>query len=313
MGCSHRLQLRGLRNTPGLVSYSHGRSRCESGVNEFLSPSEVRRRSAEVREALAELRQTVAVVGRPSSKQWRLFEACASALLGEPVDGEPGSWSAPRLAQYRKEVMRRLRTHYGRYGRELAFAFRIEHRTRVLAALPPCYPDVGGYVLLVRDAQHAESPVPSAELVERRVADAIAAEFAAYRALPRVDEARLRAHFAGPALAQVMSTLQDRVRRGWTTGEPEWNPSTYRIQRLVIESLVGTRATVRTQEYVYLRWWSRASGRYTYPYRETTRQTYLLEHDGDRWRVRHNEYASPATSMPHRRRHRVPPPSEGGS
>jgi|GEM_PF-5756285 len=51
-------------------------------------------------------------------------------------------------------------------------------------------------------------------------------------------------------------------------------------------------------QYWNLRWWDNCDGSYTYPYRETNRQAYILRKKLDGWKVFENLRPSPRISVP---------------
>ena len=78
------------------------------------------------------------------------------------------------------------------------------------------------------------------------------------------------------------------------------NPSTKRVLGVKVKNIEGAEAVVSTTEYWYLRWWDTKTESYTYPYRETNRQQYVLRDEGDAWRVWANLRPLPRSSVPHR-------------
>lgn len=60
---------------------------------------------------------------------------------------------------------------------------------------------------------------------------------------------------------------------------------------------------VSTTEYWYLRWWDTKKNSYAFPYRETSRQQYVLRKDNGIWKVYETIRPSPRTSIPHRRQY----------
>lgn len=81
------------------------------------------------------------------------------------------------------------------------------------------------------------------------------------------------------------------------------NPSTKRILSIKVRRIEKEEILVSTTEYWYLRWWDSKDNSYTYPYRETCRQQYVLrKHDGI-WKVYEFIRPAPRTSVPHRRKY----------
>jgi hypothetical protein len=94
--------------------------------------------------------------------------------------------------------------------------------------------------------------------------------------------------------------LNRHRERNWVLSNP-LNPSTKRLLSIQVRELEGNRAIVKTTEYWYLRWWDSSEGSYSYPYRETNKQTYVLRRTSSGWCVFENVRPSPRTSAPHRR------------
>ncbi|MFB3906043.1 MAG: hypothetical protein ACE15E_21575 [Acidobacteriota bacterium] len=281
---------------------------------EFLRLAEVRSRSGEIRKAFEDLLSRRCLVGRPKSKQWLFFRACLEQLLGEAgafqeATGELRDLSATRAAQYKFEIEDRLRTFYIRDGKPLRFVFFLEHRWASLHAVEDLddYPCFAGYRLLVRDTAGSDAlgeggGVDLPAYLESLIAEAIEAEFQAYAALPVVRTEQLLKWFSpdGPALRDIRHILERHSQRQWVITNP-FNPSTKRLISARVTRLSKGEATVKTTEYWYLRWWDNKRGKYTYPYRETNRQTYVLHSDGPNWRVYANLRPAPRASIPYRR------------
>lgn len=189
------------------------------------------------------------------------------------------------------------------------FVFTLIHKRDGLNLnVDAAYPETNGYLLLVRDRRKAAdnglaSPLEEKAYIEKVVAACIDAEFAAYQALPAIDEARLARWFvrSGAAYSDLMHTLTRLAQRGWVLTNP-FNPSTKRLLAITVGKIEGGKAFVRTTEYWYLRWWSTIEGKYRYPYRETNRQTYILSATAEGWLVEDNIRPPPRSSTPHRRR-----------
>ena len=172
----------------------------------------------------------------------------------------------------------------------------------------PQYPHTAGYYLLVRDRRDGgeaayETPTETREYLERVVASGIDAEFNAYQALPDIDEAPLLRWFQreSGAYRDLIHTLTQLKRRGWVLSNP-YNPSTKRLLAIEVKEVRGNEAVARTTEYWYLRWWSAVEQKYRYPYRETSRHTYILVNTPDGWRMEENIHPAPRSSTPHRQR-----------
>lgn len=274
----------------------------------YLSVAEARSRKEELRSALRHLLSTKALVTRPVAAQWKLLETCLERLLSTDAPSEFEGQAPARLAQLKFEAQDRLRRFYLRPGQELPLLFTlIHHRDLELHGLPEDYPSAGGYCVLVRDVRQDTLNLPSSRDVrlylERAVAEAVDAEFAAYLNLPQVDDQRLSTWFVtgGPAYKEIMNLLERHRQREWVLRNP-LNPSTKRLIAIDVREVGREEAVVKTTEYWYLRWWSERDHAYTYPYRETNRQTYVLRREDGDWKVYQNLRPSPRTTTPHRRR-----------
>ena len=104
----------------------------------------------------------------------------------------------------------------------------------------------------------------------------------------------------GDAYRDLIHTLTQQKRRGWVLSNPH-NPSTKRLLAIEVKEIWGDEAVVRTTEYWYLRWWSTIEQKYSYPYRETNRHTYILTNTSAGWRVDANIRPAPRSSTPHRK------------
>ncbi|MGH9886056.1 MAG: hypothetical protein ACREBE_11035 [bacterium] len=235
------------------------------------------------------------------------LRACFARLMNETTEDllvEPR-----KAAQYRFEIERRLRTYFQAAGPPLAFVFLLTDRGTAVRQgfVGEDYPATSGYVLLVTHARPEVVAQPSEqglrEFLVRLVEDAARAEFAAYAAMPAVNLSLLEGLFVpdGSAYRRIQNIVEQRAKDRWTIRVPEYNPSTMRVLSVRVSELSGTTATVYTQEYWYLRWWSEIENHYAYIYNETNHQRYLLAHVGDRWLVDANIYPPPRATTAKRR------------
>ena len=79
------------------------------------------------------------------------------------------------------------------------------------------------------------------------------------------------------------------------------NPSTKRILSIKVKDIVKKEIFVTTIEYWYLRWWDSKNKSYAFPYRETSRQQYVLRKDNGIWKVYEAIRPALRTSLPNRR------------
>lgn len=278
---------------------------------EFLNQTELTEKAQIIRDELTSLLTNRSVVGRPSSHQWRFFAACVNRALGDQSPTEFDTTDRIRAAQWKFEVEDRLGRFYRRAGKPVKFVFLMTHVScleRLIGAIDtPDFPCLAGYTVLVRDisADGDSSLLEDSELrayLERVVAEACDAEFAAYAALPSPDLTQLDQWFikGSPAYNEIAGVIQAHSRRGWNISNP-YNPSHKRIQHIQAKALCATEATVYTLEHWYLRWWSVHDESYSFTYRETNRQTYVLRPDADGWKVFQNLRPLPRSGAPGRR------------
>ncbi len=281
---------------------------------EFLSLNEIGLLTKEIRQAVESLLSTKALVGKPQARQWKFFSASVGRLLDPHTPSEFKNLPRAQAAQFKFEVEDKLRRFYLRPGRPVDFVFSMVHRSKLASYrvedVEYC-PQLAGYCLLVRHV--SENPcelVPDAganvkAYLERVVAESIDAEFRAYLALPQIETDELHQWFCldSPAIKEILNLLSRHQKKRWIISNP-MNPSTKRLLNVKVKRIEGSEAFVNTMEYWYLRWWDDRDGSYTYPYRETNRQVYILRKELDGWKVFENLRPSPRTSTPHRRKKR---------
>lgn len=274
---------------------------------EYMTLAEIRANAAEIRTAFEELMSKPSLAPKKHAAQWRYFRHCLERTLGAPA--KPHDWRALQITQYKFEVEDKLRRLYLSGGAPLTFIFRLfshrdAHRDQLIE--DDDYPDIGGYYVLVRDRRKSPDigPLTISTLrdhLEMVVTACIDAEFSAYQALPDIDEAKLLRWFweDGPAYRDVIHTLKRTAERTWTLSN-SGNPSTKRVISVRVKEILDGKAEVKTTEYLYLRWWSPIEGKYRYPYRETSRNTYYLIQVGDAWLVEDHILPPPISSTRHR-------------
>ncbi len=273
---------------------------------EYLDHSQILARKAAIQESFETLLASRIVAGRPGAKQWRFFRACLARLL-EDVDSDPDDFAGlarVTAAQYKFEIEDKLRRFYRRPGKRQEFVFSLVHASRLhwYGLSSETYPLLAGYGLLVRQLDAAD-PVPGVgELhayLEKVIARSMEAEFQVYDALPRIDLTPLDRWFVkdGPAMREIIEVTMGCARRGWHLSSP-MNPSTCRLLMIKVKDITGKEAVVTTRQYWYLRWFDQHTKQYTYPYRETSQQVYILQKSGDRWLVYQNLRPLPRSSQP---------------
>jgi hypothetical protein len=271
----------------------------------YLTLEEIRARVGEVRAAFESLLSSPRIAARTESQQWRFLCSCFEQLM-DSATGE-AQVEARKATQYKFELEKRMARYYQAAGPALAFVFVLIDRGAAVRRdlIDEDYPSTSGYALLVSHARpEVVSPQPERELQEyfvRLIEDATRAEFAAYAAAPEVKLASLDGIFVhdGPAYRRIRNVAEERSQRRWTIRYPEYNPSTMRVLSVRVAGVTDTEATVFTEEYWYLRWWSVSEGCYSYIYNETNHQRYVLTRVGGRWLIDTNIYPPPraATAM----------------
>ncbi len=276
---------------------------------EYLSLAEIRSKSAAISTALEMLIKTKTVANKPNAKQWRFLRDCVRCLLTSDTDSEFRGLLPVQAAQLKFEAEDRLKRYYLRPGKAVDIVFSIVHKTALAAPGMPDregYPSLAGYSVLVRDVSSdrrsvQEAPVDLKIYLERVITECIDAEFRAYSSLPQINQEELRRWFSAdsPALKEIINLLTRHQKRGWVISNP-MNPSTKRLLNIKVKKIFGGEAVANTMEYWYLRWFDVNSGSYTYIYRETNRQTYVVKKEADGWKIFQNLRPSPRSSIPHR-------------
>lgn len=208
--------------------------------------------------------------------------------------------SGRSAAQYKLEVSNRLRQYYRLPGDPLRFIFTLAHRSDRQRVPDDDYPNSHGYCLLVtRNVADLVDTTETEILLERVIADAVDAEWAAYLKLPQINLDLLEDRFDpnGSAYKRIRMLVDSHHRKHWTISNTG-NPSTRRLLKTKVMELSGDSAQVRTQEYWYLRWWSLETRKYVHVYNELNYQVYFLAKQGDRWLVSDNFYPKTKTSTP---------------
>ena len=273
---------------------------------EYLSLAEIQERSADILSALESLINTKAVANKPNAKQWRFLRDGVRCLFSPCVDSEFQNISPVRAAQLKFETEDRLKRYYLRPGRPLDFVFTLVHKSDLAKyglIDREDYPSLAGYCVLIRDKvdDNNKGPDDLKKYLERVITEAMDAEFRAYAALPRIDQDDLNKWFVtdSPAMKEIMNLLTRHQKKGWIISN-SLNPSTKRLLDIKVKKIENLHAFINTMEYWFLRWWDVKDGSYTYPYRETNRQMYVLKKEPDGWKVFENLRPSPRSSTPHR-------------
>lgn len=279
---------------------------------EYMDYQEIMAARAGIQKSFDELMTIRPLVARPKANQWLFFRECAAKLLDLDMGQVKIFAQIPTVtaAQYKYEVEDRLRRFYRRPGKRQDFVFTLVHAKKLhwYGLDEDTYPVLAGYALLVRDMRDQKMMPASlvgpelAAYLEKVVSQGMLAEFNAYMALPEIDLAGLQPWFVenSPAMLEISEVVKGCGRRGWHLGNP-MNPSTFRLLSVVVKSVSGDDAEVATREYWYLRWWDRRREKYTYPYRETNQQLYILNRNAaGEWKIFQNIRPAPRSSQPMR-------------
>ncbi len=280
---------------------------------EYLSLSEIQSRSAAISTSLEMLIRMKTIANKPDTKQWRFLRDCVRRLLSPGSESVFQNLSPVQAAQMKFEVEDRLKKFYLRPGKSVDMVFSIVHKSKLaMYGLPEQeeYPSLAGYAVLIRDISierqaKDESPQDHKSYLERVIAECIDAEFRVYAALPELITDDLHRWFCkdSPAMKEIINLISRHQKKGWIISNTQ-NPSTKRLMSVKVKYIDQHEASVNTMEYWYLRWFDQNAGSYTYSYRETNRQMYILKKEPDGWKVYENLRPSPRTSIPHRWKNR---------
>ena len=280
---------------------------------EYLTIREIDSKKEDVKHELMSLLSNKAVVFKPNSLQWQFFSDCVNKLLKPGYCSKFSSLNNAHKAQLKFEVEDSLRKFYIKPGRKINFVFQMIHKKELKNIFnndSDDYPNIGGYSVLVRDTSgdNSNNEVTEKDIkdyIERVVTEAIETEFKAYMMLPKIiSDIILDKWFVpgSPAVKEIMHVVLRHKERNWILTNP-MNPSSKRILNMKIRKIEKSEVFVSTTEYWYLRWWNAKENSYTYPYRETNRQQYVLRKHKGSWKVYETIRPQPRTSIPHRRKY----------
>ncbi len=281
---------------------------------EYLSHKEIISLKKDINIELELLLSNKAAVTKPNSLQWRFFVDCFNVLFNPNSYSKFHSLTNSNKAQLKYEIEEKFRKFYLRPGRKIDFVFRMIHKkelNNIFYDNAESYPNIGEYAVLVRDTSKEVSPNNGLttkdikEYIERVIAEAVDTEFEAYHTLPQIiEDDLLNSWFcpSGPAKKEIMHVLLRHKERGWVLTNP-MNPSTKRILSIKVKDIEKKEIFVSTTEYWYLRWWDTKNNSYTFPYRETSHQQYVLRKDDGIWKIFEAIRPAPRTSIPHRRKY----------
>ncbi|MHB8871819.1 MAG: hypothetical protein ACYC5G_05180 [Candidatus Doudnabacteria bacterium] len=281
---------------------------------EYLAFEEAVIKKKDIADELNLLLSNKALVAKPNALQWKFLRDCANVLLNPKFRSKFSSLSNSQKAQLKYEAEDKLKKYYLRPGRKINYVFQIVHKkdlTNIFNGEADEYPHVGGYSVLIRDTSNEVTPYHNLtekdikEYIERIITEAVETEFDAYHTLPKIiEDDLLNSWFCpfGPAKKEIMHVLLRHKERGWILTN-QMNPSTKRILNIKVKDIKKKEIFVSTTEYWYLRWWDAKRNSYAFPYRETSRQQYVLRKDDGIWKVYEAIRPSPRTSIPNRRQY----------
>lgn len=277
---------------------------------EYLQLKEAKEQKQELQLAIELILSNKAIAGKPGAAQWRFFKELANRLLFPLHQSDFDVLSSVQAAQLKFEIEDKLRRFYLRPGAPVNYVFSIIHKTKLSfygIDDPAQYPELAKYCLMVRDLtdDHIGINFNTMEnlrvYLERVVSESIDAEFRTYAALPEIKTDELYPWFCtnSPAIKEIINLVTRHQKKGWLISNP-MNPSTKRLLSVKVKKIGSDEAMVNTMEYWYLRWWVTQENAYTYAYRETNRQMYILKKEADSWKVFENLRPLPRTSIPYR-------------
>jgi hypothetical protein len=100
-------------------------------------------------------------------------------------------------------------------------------------------------------------------------------------------------------MKEIVNILTRHQKKGWIISN-QLNPSTKRLMSVNVKNITSSEAVVNTSECWYLHWFDMSSGSYTYIYRETNRQKYIVKKEPFGWKIFRNLRPSPRSTIPHR-------------
>ncbi|MCX6151629.1 MAG: hypothetical protein NTX22_13995 [Ignavibacteriales bacterium] len=281
---------------------------------EYLSMQEIISMKEDIKHEMELLLSNKAIVLKPNSLQWMFFSDCINKLFNSNHPSKFISLNNSNKAQLKFETEDKLRKFYLRPGRKINFVFQMIHKKdlkKIFFDEDDSYPDIGGYSILVRDTSKENSSnnilteKDVKDYIERVVTEAIETEFKSYMMLPNIiPDIIIDKWFIpdSPAVKEIMHVVLRHKERGWTLSNP-MNPSSKRIIDMKVRKTEKGEVFVSTIEYWYLRWWDTNKKAYTFPYRETNRQQYVLRKHEGMWKVYETIRPQPRTSIPHRRKY----------
>ncbi|MCK9279697.1 MAG: hypothetical protein M0P71_03670 [Melioribacteraceae bacterium] len=281
---------------------------------EFLSLDEIAFLENEIHSEQRALFNNRAIITKTKSNQWLFFNDCIELLFNPNYISKYFSEPATKLAQLKFEIENKLKNFYLKPGRKIEYVFKLVHKKELKNIIfdeIESYPSVKGYSALIRKVSNTNSVANELterdikDYIERIIAEAIDIEFEAYQTIPQIISDDLLNYWYcpnGPAKKEILHIINRHIERGWVINN-FMNPSTKRILDIKVKDIKNKELYVSTIEYWYLRWWDTKKNAYTYPYRETTRQRYILRKVEGIWKIYEIIMPAPRTSVPHRRKY----------
>lgn len=268
----------------------------------YLTKKEIDHYRPEIEEEFRAIIRHPWFSGRKNARQWLFFKHCFGVLIGEMIGDFP--CNEKQAIYYKYEVNERLQRYYLSFGKPIKFVFHLinDKKAGIIDYDEADYPSCNNYKLRVSYNKNQPDVIQEKKLlIEKTIAEAMDAEFDAYRALPALEFTKLAEVFDtnGSAYKEIVNRIKKHKKRGWII-QGETNPSTKRLIDVRIGSMSESRAEIRTTEYWLLMWWSIPEEKYAHTYKEVNRQRYFLVWKDNRWLVQENIYDKPKTSTPRR-------------
>ncbi len=100
---------------------------------------------------------------------------------------------------------------------------------------------------------------------------------------------KLSKHFTDNSSAfNRVAELVEHHKEGQNIISNPYNPSTFELMELEVESIDEKKAKVKTQEYWLLCWWNKEEEKYIKRYKNISEHTYTLKKVKNKWKINNN-------------------------